>query len=159
MLLGFLHPVFFMQPRRSMFCVARPGILKSGGFSYWHWLLTISPTPIHNCGSKTIRFLWLTGYVLEYFLYVLDSKMESSSYLLFEYAFNSAVLEYITIWVFLNIWQSTRLPWSILSGRLTPLASSPEQSRAAWRVHAASIPWQSRCCSRPTTSTRWYRYI
>ena len=43
---------------------------------------------------------------------------------------------------------------------LTPLASKPEQSRAARRVHTASIPWQLRCCSQPAiTSTRWYRYI
>jgi len=42
---------------------------------------------------------------------------------------------------------------------LTPLASTPEQSRAARCVHTASIPWQSRCCSRPSTSTRWYRYV
>jgi len=32
------------------------------------------------------------------------------------------------------------------SRHLTPLASTPEQSRAARRVHTASIPWQSRCC-------------
>jgi len=29
---------------------------------------------------------------------------------------------------------------------LTPLASTPEQSRAARCVHTASIPRQSRCC-------------
>jgi len=34
--------------------------------------------------------------------------------------------------------------------RLTPLASTPEQSRAARRVHTASIPWQLRCCSQPS---------
>jgi len=33
---------------------------------------------------------------------------------------------------------------------LTPLASTPEQSRAARRVHTASIPWQLRCCSQPS---------
>jgi len=42
---------------------------------------------------------------------------------------------------------------------LTPLASTPEQSRAARRVHTASIPWQLRCCSQPSTSTWWYRYV
>jgi len=35
-------------------------------------------------------------------------------------------------------------------GSSSVLASTPEQSRAARRVHTASIPWQLRCCSQPS---------
>jgi len=49
--------------------------------------------------------------------------------------------------------------FSTIDDTLTPLASTPEQSRAVRRVHTASIPWQLRCCSQPSTSTQWYRYV
>jgi len=63
-----------------------------------------------------------------------------------------------SIFVARQLAHSVFVPY-VLCRLLTPLASIPEQSWAAWRVHAVFIPWQSRCCSQPSTFTRWYHYV